>query len=438
MTLLAVATILYFRLTPFDFAWEGRAALARVSWGPLSLRDVPLNVLLFVPLGFGLGGVLAARAATTDYRPQTTNNGRPSSVVRGPWSAPGLRVLLICLALSAALEATQLFLPEHVPSAADVIANGVGAMVGYGLYRAWDMGFGAAVQRYATARNLWLGLNIYALSAALLTGYLYRSARLSNWDTSFPLVVGNEAVGRREWSGRIEWLSFTWPVDDSYAVSGEYQFTGEAPFELQARPEVTLPPLVWREGPATEQGGQEVVIGPGEWLATEAAFSPFSGGARQENEFSIEFKAASADPTQRGPARIISLSADAERRNVTIGQERDALIIRLRTPAGGENGQKPELLVPGVFADGRQRQILVEYNAPQMWVTVDGQEYALSLAPGAAFFSGFITENRWQIVMDGNPRRYDWAYVGLVVGLGVVVFGGLAVAKKKLATDNTD
>ena len=417
----ALALNLWLRLTPFDFVWDGRVPWERLSLAPLTLRDVPLNVLLFVPLGFGLAGIV-----TADGRPPTAAN-KASLSGGGRWSAAG-GLLAISLLLSAALEAAQLFLPERAPSVADVVTNGLGALLGVGLYRAWAMGVGRALRRYATGRNLMLGLGIYSLGVALLTGYLYRSVRLSNWDTSFPLVVGNEAVGRRQWSGQVEWMSFTWPNNDSMTMYGEYQFDGEAPFEFLTALETTLPPLNWREGPMTAQDGNGVTIGPGEWLATETGFSSFSAAAREANGFSITVSAATADPAQRGPARIVSISADAERRNVTLGQEKDALIIRLRTLAGGENGQKPELLVPGVFADGRSRLIIVRYDAPILWVTVDEEEYALSLAPGAAFFPGFANENRWPVVMGGNPRRYDYAYAGIVVGLAVLLFGGLVVA----------
>ena len=320
-------------------------------------------------------------------------------------------------------------MPARAPSLADVVANGLGALLGVGLFRAWAMGIGTALRRYATPLNLLIGLGIYLIGALFLTIYLYRSVRLSNWDTSFPLVVGNEAVGRRQWSGRVEWVSFSWP-GDSYQLGGEYQFTGEAPFDFLGEPDATLPPLVWREGPASPSGEQGVMIGPGEWLATETPFSDFSAGARAHNWFSMAVRAATSDPTQRGPARIVSISADAERRNVTLGQDKDALIIRLRTPAGGENGQKPELLVPGVFADERPRMITVSYRSSTVYVIVDSKKYALSLAPGAAFFPGFANENRWPVVMGGNPHRYDWAYWGLVIGLAVLLFGGLFVARR--------
>jgi hypothetical protein len=54
----ALGLNLWLRLTPFDFVWNGRVPWERLSLAPLTLRDVPLNVLLFVPLGFGLVGLV--------------------------------------------------------------------------------------------------------------------------------------------------------------------------------------------------------------------------------------------------------------------------------------------------------------------------------------------------------------------------------------------
>jgi len=416
ITLGALGLNLWLRLTPFDFVWDGRVPWERLSLAPLTLRDVPLNVLLFVPLGFGLAGLVRNHRLRRFHR-----------------LGKGIcEICVICgslLLLSLLLEAAQLSLPARAPSLADVVANGLGALLGVGLYRAWAMGIGRTLRRYVTRRNLMIGLGLYIVGAALLTGYLYRSVRLSNWDTSFPLVVGNEAVGRRQWSGRVESLWFEWLHNESMNVFGGYEFSGGAPFEFKPALSDALPPLVWREGPASPQGGQGVTIGPGEWLATEAPFSSFTAAARKTNQFSITVSAATADPTQRGPARIVSISADAERRNVTLGQEKDALIVRLRTPAGGENGQKPELLVPGVFADERMRLITVSYDAPMLWVMVDEEEYALSLAPGAAFFPGFANENRWPVVMSDDAHYYDRRYWALVVGVALLFFGGLWVAR---------
>jgi hypothetical protein len=409
ITLIGLALILYLRLIPFYLVWDGQVPLERLSLGPLALRDGPLNVLLFIPFGFGLAGLLS--------RPATSNE------VRTTWT-----ILFISLALSAALEAIQLFMPSRAPSLADVAANGIGALVGYGLFRAWDMGFDVALQRYATRRNLLIGLALYTCGAALLTIYLNRSVRLSNWDPSFPLVVGNEAGDGRPWRGSVRYLIFDAYVESDEVFRIGYAFEGTAPFTDPTSGDA--PPLDWVEGPIDVQRDDLVILGPGEWLATDGPFAEFNESVQRDDFFFISIGMASADQTQYGPARIVSISADADRRNITIGQERDALIIRLRTPASGENGQKPELLMPGVFVSSkwRNQDVTIRYNAPLMMVWVDGMEYALSLAPGVAFFSGFMTANRWQITMSGDAHRYDWAYWGIIVGLGVLIFGGLAVA----------
>ncbi len=85
--------------------------------------------------------------------------------------------------------------------------------------------------------------------------------------------------------------------------------------------------------------------------------------------------------------------------------------------------------MPGVFADERMRLITVSYDAPMLWVMVDEEEYALSLAPGAAFFPGFANENRWPVVMSDDAHYYDRRYWALVVGVALLFFGGLWVAR---------
>ncbi len=64
----------------------------------------------------------------------------------------------------------------------------------------------------------------------------------------------------------------------------------------------------------------------------------------------------SALERQRGPARIVSVSSDSGHRNLTLGQQGDALTIRLRTPSSGYNGEKPEMIIPGFFTPLAERR----------------------------------------------------------------------------------
>ena len=100
ITLAALALNLWLRLTPFQFVWDGRVPWERLSLAPLTLRDVPLNVLLFVPLGFGLAGLKSIHRF----------HRLKESICE---------ICAICgllLFLSVMLEAAQLFMPQRAPS----------------------------------------------------------------------------------------------------------------------------------------------------------------------------------------------------------------------------------------------------------------------------------------------------------------------------------
>ena len=51
--LLGLAAILYLRLIPFDFIRSDHIPFERVTWHPLTFRDAPLNILLFIPSASG-------------------------------------------------------------------------------------------------------------------------------------------------------------------------------------------------------------------------------------------------------------------------------------------------------------------------------------------------------------------------------------------------
>lgn len=75
---------------------------------------------------------------------------------------------------------------------------------------------------------------------------------------------------------------------------------------------------------------------------------------------------------QQGPARIISLSRDASGRNFTIGQERDGLVFRLRTPETGVNGSKPATIARWTVWPGWRRVFAASYDGRVFRIYADG------------------------------------------------------------------
>jgi VanZ family protein len=132
---LAVFTV-YVSLLPFRVQPMPVDAAAAAFWHTLaspfaqrlSRTNFLANVLLFVPLGFALMGTLRI--------------DRP----RAPWRAlaASVVVVVVCVVISLTAEFLQVFTPRRVPSALDVIAQLLGAVIGI----AWWAVTGAPLTRW--------------------------------------------------------------------------------------------------------------------------------------------------------------------------------------------------------------------------------------------------------------------------------------------------
>jgi hypothetical protein len=129
-------------------------------------------------------------------------------------------------------------------------------------------------------------------------------------------------------------------------------------------------------------GGGIELYGPAS-IRSAGAASELTRQLLRDRGFSVEAWVASARADQTGPARIVGTSLDVDHRNFLLGQERDALVVRLRTARTNANGTPP-LRVPGVFATPAPRHLLVSYDLDMLRVWVDGRLAADSRAPGGA------------------------------------------------------
>lgn len=145
-TLLAGAVALftvYVSLLPFDLRlrppWDAWDVVSRAlsAWP----RRVPranflANLLLFVPFGFALSGA------------SLVGRGRRYSVVSA------IQVLVAGLAVSLVAEGLQVFAPRRIVSLADVVAQGLGAVVGIAAWAAAGPGVaGWLHEAYAAAAS---------------------------------------------------------------------------------------------------------------------------------------------------------------------------------------------------------------------------------------------------------------------------------------------
>jgi hypothetical protein len=404
----SVALIVYVTLFPFDFVDSGTSLGAAARDLSLAvnqqwvLDDVPRNLVLFVPFGFGLAGLVATR-------------------VREGWLVAAI-VTAAGLVLSGTIELLQTSTLLRFPSLADILANGAGTALGWGLFHMAGGGIPDAIAsltrrlRRALTRRHRLLLALTPTLALLLVTFASRhTTELSNWDTSFPLVIGNEHTGDRAWSGSLASLYL---ADRAFTTDEVARILGGVPagsidadasvldYDFAERRD-TPSGLVPRGTRRVTYGEHGVDLGPTRWLESAGPVTGASRALAASGQFTLSVEAMTSDTDQEGPARLLSISPDAFDRNLTIGQEGTDLVVRLRTPFTGPNGRSPEFIVPKVFTDVEPHRLVLTYNGSTLRLTVDDATttHELELMPAVAVLMTLFPNDV------GQMRVTDWGPV---------------------------
>ena len=407
--------ILALTLFPYDFFIE--ETIADFTWAALRARAhrpilMPMeflaNVVMFLPLGFGCALRLRRNSSRLPI------------------------VLGISLATTLTVETLQIFLPSRTPTHIDLLSNTLGGGFGFVLWRYWQPFMQSrlilhlkevgTIARLAVIRPLlpyWqmvkpkprvqraiaaLSLCLYCCFTLWGTASL-RSANLwglSNWDPSYPLLLGNELEGNRPWNGQIsnvqiyaqqlesadvqQLLNQPESVLDKATPIAHYPLNGDPPYSDEA---THLPALAW-QGQLHKNftAAPFASFSPQRWLETQSPPTHLVEQVKAAKAFTISLMAQTGSNQQDGPARILSLSKGPLLRNLTIGQKGSHLSLRLRTPITKENGQRPEFIVPNVFSVATPHHLVLTYSVNKIELYVDtlasGQK--LRFSPEMTFF----------------------------------------------------
>ncbi|WP_226989269.1 VanZ family protein [Desulfuromonas sp. TF] len=124
-------------------------------------------------------------------------------------------------------------------------------------------------------------------------------------------------------------------------------------------------------------------------------------------EIDLEIKAAHL--RQFGPARIFTLSKDPYFRNLTIAQEDEDLIVRMRNPETGLNGIPP-YVVKGVFSSSSWHRIKVSITTSALRIHVDESTPLYVPLPEKPFSQWDLTYN----LALGNELTFDRPWLGSI------------------------
>ncbi|MBN2416148.1 VanZ family protein [bacterium] len=345
-----------FSLEPFRHWLSLEAAERLSSLVRYQPYDLILNVLLFLPLG----GILNDR-----LRRRHGSRGRAV-----------LAALALGAAVSLSIEILQLFL-GRTTSLLDVFSNSLGTGVGVLLAGSFTLEPPERRSRLVPVLG-WLLLCGMVLFACLMPAQLNNAL---NWDDSFRLKIGDEFTDSRPWNGDIRLAAvYTTALDGNdagiLAGAGEDSAASVLRIErgcLSLYRFFTISDTVSDLGPAgldlvsrgTAPPARDTLgmaIAPGFSLESTRPAVAFINGVRDTRELSIEVLIRSRDPDQTGPARIVTLSGGKDKRNVTLGQDRNMLQLRVRTPLTGENGSKTALTAGPVPADGDLIHVVAVFN----------------------------------------------------------------------------
>lgn len=368
--------VLVSTLFPFNFSFKDGFSVKEIAGSfhnPSNFSDRLVNVLLFLPLGFGFTGLLQTRRRSTTAKLAT--------------------VLIVSAGLSFTVEVLQAFLPSRAPTPSDIITNSVGGFLGFLCFHLWRF----QIFSYALAliekckdclsiKKLTAGFIGYmALTFLIFSALVPSATNLKNWEPTFPLLLGNERTGDRPWQGYVsevyiadraisqQEVARLFSDNRSFAIIGDslvasYQLTGKGSYRDRTG---QLPDLTWRGQPPDAQDERGVFLRSSHWLETATGVTSMTQRLRETSQFTLSTTVATADTTQMGPARIVSLSSGREHRNFTLGQNGTNLVFRLRTPVTGENGTYPEVVVPDIFVDTKPHHIVISYSGSVLKLYID-------------------------------------------------------------------
>jgi VanZ family protein len=376
LVIVSIITVAIATLYPFNFSipenFSPSILLNRFD-NTSFFKDQVNNVLLFMPLGFGLASILLRN------------------------QIPGLiQIVIVVVAstsLSFSVEFLQSFLPSRDPTPADILNNTIGGFVGLLCFYVWDSrSFNSTISYLENSQFS----NSLKKTTVFFAGYIFltfligtsweNNVSLSEWNLNFPLIIGNERTGDRPWEGTISQLSF---ADKQISLSEvskvfsnpNYLKSSLAIYQLNGKDNYRdstgqLPELLW-QGQSESQAidnQKGVNLAPNRWLQSAEPMKLINQRISETSQFTVSTTLSTKNVNQKGPARIISLSGDALHRNLTIGQDNQDLALRLRTPITGQNGTDIKLSVPDVFANTDMHHIIVTYAKAKLQVYVDEPE----------------------------------------------------------------
>ena len=358
-----------FRVPPPRAVYQSPFLLANSAKKPHPI-DFFLNVLLFVPFGFGL-----------------------SAQARKRWARKWI-TFLIALGIGAAtcytVEFLQYFIPTRDSGWDDVFSNTLGSVVGFLLFEISSPAILKILSRWEELLAEWIsprGTALFLVSYFFvcfgISAFLQRQTRLSNWDPKNLLFVGNDASGQEPWKGQVFLLQL-WdralPEQDmgglaagqmgdyaSEGLVGSYNFSNLPPYEDASH---SLPALTWYPRTPQDMNTGKLELSGKSWLTSNLPVEQFNRAVIKSSQFTIHVVCAPAE-IKNASGRIVSVSQPRDNVNVHLRQEGRSLVLWFRNPLS-ETHAGLAWYVPAAFDANKTMDIVASYNGTDAFIYLNG------------------------------------------------------------------
>ena len=364
LVVISAMFLLVTTLFPFNFSFKELTTRPIIfhfdpEWKGYVL-DLTGNLILFIPLGFSMFGYLVHKNRNYSIHPA--------------WI-----VTVTCSFLSLAVEITQRSLPSRVPTLSDWILNTISGFLGVLLFAV----FGKLIIQLLVelirpltriTMHLWIKsliLLLYFPATVYISELLKPDLSFRNWDPQYHLMFGNEFNGERPWCGQIHQVDIYSKINLDHGIEERSIFSlNETNLAQQSGV------FKWFENnrsQAFSQSETEVITTKEKWLYSIVPMKALIEQIQSAGEFNLTIEFTSHSTDQSGPARIISISKDTSNRNFTVGQDGSNLVIRMRTPFTGNNGNNPQLVVPNVLQAHQRLNLEVIFDGDRLYTKVNGK-----------------------------------------------------------------
>jgi VanZ family protein len=407
---ISLLTLYPFRINPHSHPDMPNPFLL-AGWAKASsVKDAFLNVLLFVPFGFGLAGLLRKRGISR--------------------IATAVIVFAAGALASYSVEFAQFFIPDRDSGWEDIFTNSSGALIGSLVFLVCGVSLlrlvqicEVAIEQSVTLRNATVILACYFACWIVLSARLQHTTALRDWDTSSVLSVGGLAHpwSTYAWKGKISALEL-WdralPGDAASQITspGEqpvpspgaivsYRFSGGAPFDdlHNASPPLNLQRIQPNQPPpaaGTWDGNS--------WLATPAAISNMVSSIQKSGQFSIHIEFIPAE-TDDMDASVVTIGPPGGVPDMEIRQASEALAFWFHNRLSPEPFDLEWSISRGCEPN-EPRNVLFSYDGSRLWAYMDGKLLYSGYRLGPATALG-------RLVRDPRPielQAYRYTYYGIV------------------------